>query len=184
MNQRATNSFGLWAMTALILMNVALIGLLWYEHFGKRPAQPVHIEVDRDELFARELLLDQQQTDSVKTLRDKHFQRQGVIIREISVLNRQILDELFAAVPDTLRVQALVDQIGQHQAQIERQIYEHFSQIKALCRPEQHQRLERLIHDVVRLKGQPPPPGVAGPAGNRPPPGGHPPPHGEPPKGP
>lgn len=176
MGRTADSKIGFWAILILAVLNVALVGLLWYEYSTKPPTQSDFSKAERDARFAEELGLNDQQADSVIILRGEHFRIIDSIRFEISQLSRMMTEELFAEIPDTALVRRLSDKIGQGQAELERQTYDHFSLIKQMCQPEQYEQLKRLIFDAIRQKQPPPPPGE-----HRPPPlDGRPPPPGMP----
>lgn len=152
---------GFWAILILVLVNIGTLGLLWHEHFKKPPQRPRDGKADPEEFFVRELQLDQEQADSVKVLRRVHFQQTDSIRFELTLLSRQMMEEVFAPSPDTVLVRELSEQIGREQSEFERRVYEHFDKIKQLCQPEQHEKLRRLILDALRAK-QPPPRGGQG----------------------
>ena len=172
MNMSTKFGFSFWVILVLVIMNIGLLGFLWVLHFKKPTHLPIAAKVDSEELFKRELQLDQQQFDSLKILREGHFRQRDSIQFEIMRLNRQVMEELFKNTPDTLLVQELFEQIGREQKEVGQITYDHFNEIKKICRPEQYERLKQLVFDAIELKQPPPPGGKHRPppsAANRPP---------------
>lgn len=151
MQANTQHRLGLWAIAILVVLNLCLLGLFWYEHFS-RPQQPRVNRADPEALFIAELNLDQQQIDTVRSLRKAHLERTDPIRSHIVELGTQMTEELFTPEPDTTRVRQLSEQIGKEQAEFERQVYSYFNQINQLLRADQHAKLQKLILDALRKK--------------------------------
>ena len=141
-----------WAVLALVILNLGLMGLLWFERYRQPSPPPQGGRAGAEELFGRELQLDQRQTDSVRVLRRDHFLRTDPIRAKMVHLSMGMMDQLFAPAPDTALVRQLSEQIGREQAEFERCVYEHFNDIKGLLRPDQYDKLRQLIIDGLRKK--------------------------------
>jgi hypothetical protein len=142
----------LWAVLALVVLNVCLLGLLWHEHFRQPPPPAQDARTGAEEFLGREVQLDQSQADSVRQLRRNHFLQTDSIRVEIVHLSMRMMDELFAPTPDTALVRELSEQMGRRQAEFERRVYGHFDEIKGILRPDQYDKLRQLIFDGLRRK--------------------------------
>ncbi|HVP06209.1 MAG TPA: periplasmic heavy metal sensor [Candidatus Acidoferrum sp.] len=142
---------GFWAFLVVVLLNIGLLALFWYEHFRKPPpSEDSHS--NPEQFFIQELRLDQTQADSVKALRREHFRHTDSLKMEIIDLSRRMTNELFAVSPDTALVRDLSEQIGRKQAEFERQVYAHFEAIKEVLRPDQYDKLHELLMDALQRK--------------------------------
>jgi hypothetical protein len=151
MDVSARYRLGLWAILVLVILNVGLLGLVWFEHFN-RTQQPAESRSNPEDYFIKELQLDQQQADSVRVLRREHFARTDSIKARIVELSVQMAKELFAPAPDSSRMRNLSDQIGQQQAEFERQVYAHFNDVKKLLHQDQYGKLQDLIVGALQKK--------------------------------
>ncbi len=142
---------GFWAFLVLVVLNVGLLALFWYEHF-KKPPPSADSHSNPEQFFIQELRLDRAQADSVKALRREHFRHTDSIKMEIIDLSRRMTNELFAVIPDTVLVRDLSEQIGRKQAEFERQVYAHFEAIKKVLRPDQYDKLRELLLDALKRK--------------------------------
>lgn len=139
------------AILILVILNLGLLGVFWYDRFQREsPAQDAHR--NPEEFFIGELRLDQAQADSVRALRRAHFAYTDSLKREMNRLNAQMMEELFMPSPDTSRVRQLSAQIGNLQAEFERKVYEHFSQVKRVLQPGQYPKLQLLLHDALKKR--------------------------------
>lgn len=141
------------AIVVLILLNISLLGLLWYEHLTRpKPPPPRNNHAENEVPFAEELQLDQNQVDAIRRLRQEHFDRTDPIRIAMVHLDERMMEQLFAPTPDTALVRELSEQIGSRQAEFDRQVYSHFDDIKQRLRPDQYEKLHGLIFDALRKK--------------------------------
>ena len=173
MDYGSKSRFGVWAILILVILNVTLMGILWYGHYKNQPRRPMGDVADHDGFMAQELEFDQPQAQEARRLKDRFFQRRDSLSLKISALSQRVMQELFAPNPDTLLVRAMCNEIGQLRADAEYATYQHFEDIKNICRPQQYDLLRNLVSDLIRTQ-QGPPPGEHRP----PPPDGRRPPRG------
>jgi protein CpxP len=155
----------LWGIGILVILNLVSLGLIWYQHYT-RPAPPPpppprpESREKAEALFARELRLSEDQALRFHELRARHFLATESLRLEIYPLAKSMLDELFSPSPDMAKVQALSESIGRKQAEFERIVFDHFRDLKQLCRPDQQKKLQSLIYEsleTAKLKPPPPP---------------------------
>lgn len=150
-----------WSVIILVVLNISALSGLWYYRFERRPHPPPppekggHLEA----LMARELGLTEKQVEALASLVAHHHQVTDSIRFASYLLAEKILDELFIASPDTVKMAALADDVGGRQAVFEKEVFRYFLELKALCRPDQHGRLESLLREMLTMsKRRPPPP--------------------------
>ncbi len=167
MDISAKYRFGIWGIAILIVLNMGLMSVLWYEHFDRRPARPPGDgKPNPDGFFVRELGLNKEQAESLSALREQQMRESEPIKAQIHSLRRQMTEELFAVEPDPVRMKELSEAIGDKQAEFDRAVQEHFGRVKQLCGPEQQEILKRLVLEALDRARMPPPPPGPGP-GNR-----------------
>jgi Spy/CpxP family protein refolding chaperone len=155
------------AMIVLVILNLFTLTMLWFHQLRERlfpPPPPPDTEgPGRVEHFLeRELDLTKEQVERFDELRKQHFLRSEAIMEEIHQLKREITEQLFLSSPDTGKVGRLTEEIGSRQAQLERLLFKHFTDLKSACQPEQKRKFETLIHDlmeVIEPRHAPCPPG-------------------------
>jgi len=70
----------------------------------------------------------------------------------LSVLKKMIAEELYSGHNDTLRVGESARAVGELQSRIEVLRYQHFSDLLALCTPEQKEKLKPILLEVFGRK--------------------------------
>lgn len=144
--------FLLWTIALLLVLNVASLGMLWYQKSlrsgvvpGQRPRGPGAVA----RLVERELNLSEEQKERFDQLRKKHFREASSIQGEINKAKRAILEEVTAPIPDTAKVNRLVRDIGENQSRFERFLFDHFLAIQLMLTPEQMRKFDQVLHDVT-----------------------------------
>ena len=165
-----------WIIGLLVLLNVLTLGVLWFQQFRRPPGMfpPPGKQAENSQRFLqRDLNLTEQQAQQFETLRNQYFLKSRTIMQEIHQLRKGITDELFSASPDAQKANKFAEEIGAKQAELERLLFNHFLELKAVCQPEQQKKFQALMRDLLEMMKPPEPP--------RPPEGVRP---GEPPRGP
>jgi len=141
------------AVIGLLLINLGTLGVLVMQRphhppMGDGPPQrregPKQIIIDR-------LHFDLQQQQAYSILVEEHRKR----TRELNATTRQLHDELFVLLKiqpvDTAKANSLMQQIAQNQQQTDQLNFEHFQQIKNICKPGQVVFFNELVDDLGKL---------------------------------
>lgn len=154
-------------MIVLAAMNISLLVFLWLGHRhnqtlleGKGPGLRV---------LEEELGLTEGQKVQLEALRREHFQRMEPLRRQ-SHEARTRLHSLWATGGTEVQVDSMSNKIGELQAQIERNTFRHFSEIRSICSLEQKRIFDQIIQDVLRQGERKPGDNRRGGAHGRPPP--------------
>lgn len=131
----------------LILLNIALIMRI---SFQRNLEPPRGRNQDAKGILVKELSLNSSQVKSFDSLRAIHFREIGVLQQEMRLLKDSFFNNLHdqSASPDSIAVA-----IGQVQSKIEIATYRHFAAVRNLCSPEQQQKFDNIIHDILRNMG-------------------------------
>jgi len=124
-----------------------------------------------------QLQLTDDQALQFERLRREHFQRTRPLQDQAHKLRMDLLDEIFAPEPNEARIEALTTEIGDKQTEFERQLFQHFRELKEVCNENQTAQLKRMLVDLLEATRprDPRPPADRRP-GNGPGPEGPPPP--------
>lgn len=164
------------AIALLLIANVVTLILLW-SHTKNDKGKDGQPQGQVFEYVVKELQLNHQQQDAYAQLRIEHQQGQ----RMISDSMRMVKDAFFALLKDPNVSDSLVSVNARKAADMEMQLeqltFKHFQKVRAICTPEQQQKFDKIIEDVLHRMarprgGPPPPPGRDGhgPEGMPPPP--------------
>ena len=121
-------------------------------------------------LLKDELGFDEKQVRQFLILRQEHHEQMQKLSQEIRRIKKQMFDEVLRENPQSTLSDSLLNLAQNKQAQIEKLTFQHFLNLKKLCKPEQRENLKLLMNELFRKQRQgkegPPPP----PDGLRPPP--------------
>ncbi len=158
MSMMLNGRWSLWAIITLVVLNIVLLGTVWYFHLNRSGPPPRQAPGFKpDGFFARELGLSDDQIKALETLRDEHMRHGDSLRTLIFGLNNRILDELFATSPDSILISTLTDSIGMLHAQLGLSLIEHVRELQGFCTPEQQEKLKRLIIDIFQKARMPGP---------------------------
>lgn len=129
-----------------------------------QPGQPAGPRLNPVEMVAQDLVLDAGQRKVMQALFDHYAKARRDRLQEIQQLREQTSAELRKSSVDMTKVDALIDQVSRLRAEQQKETLRTLTQLEPSLRPEQRERLQRLM--VERIVPPPPPP--------RPPAGGPP----------
>jgi protein CpxP len=176
MNNNSNKRWLAIVIALLLIANVATLILLWSNSKSGRDKQDAPPQGQVFEYVVKELQLNRQQQDAYAKLRTEHQQGQRMIADSM----RKIKDSFFALLKDPAVPDSVVAAGSRKSAEMEQQLelltFNHFQKVRAICTPEQQQKFDKIIEDVLhrmaKPRGGPPPPGRGGqgPEGMPPPP--------------
>jgi hypothetical protein len=172
-----------WLVTlvmVLVLANIGLAASIWLKKEEAKPQKGTQPKGDAREVLISSLSLSQMQVHTFDSLRKEHFDR----VRLYREGMRALKDQFFAQLsePRNAHTDTLAKMIGEVQAKIDLETFDHFSKLRSLLNKEQQQKFDETIQDVLRTMA-PKGPGPQGLPGRRmgpPPHDGPPPPDGSP----
>jgi hypothetical protein len=129
----------------LVVLNVALLGVMWRQNSCKPPAETVTRQFNRKNPFTGPLALSDSQAVSFEKLRKEHFGKVRPEIQAIELLKKQLVQEALKATPDTQKIGVLADSVGSRQATIEKELALHFHELAAICNPVQRDSLKAVL---------------------------------------
>lgn len=164
-----------FVVALLVVLNAALLTLLWLGRPANRPGLAGGREMQKDrppmeQMLRKELGFDDQQIQTYLELREKHQQQFVKLNSQLQQIKKQMFDQVFEENPDSVLSAELLDKSVQLQQQIDRITYAHLLALKDLCKADQQGQLKKLVAEVFKInRPQPGPPGKpgAGPS-NRP----------------
>jgi hypothetical protein len=150
MNLLTSKKFVTTALILLVLLNVTLLGVLWWQNMVKSESRHVTItrQINRQLSLSGPLALSESQSASFQKLRKEHFEK---VLPEIEAINGQkkiIIEESLKDQPDIKKIEALASSIGIHQATMERELAAHFHELSKICTPEQRDSLKTILEHI------------------------------------
>ncbi|RYZ22251.1 MAG: hypothetical protein EOO16_09765 [Chitinophagaceae bacterium] len=152
------------ALTALVLVNIGLVATIWVQR--KEPVVAgANMARRGPDLLPTELGFDSVQRARFEVLRDNHRSTTRAYREQLRELKEEFFDGVKRGEEPADGLLAAMTRI---QADIDRGTYRHFVQVRALCRNDQKETFDRMLHRVLAQMGAPRPPRPEGPPDGRP----------------
>lgn len=139
----------------MLTMNAITLFILFHMHLdrpehgarGNRPA----------DFIIKQLNLDDQQQKQFADLRNQHQQ----IVRSEESEDHRLHVIYFGMLktdePDKSRVDSVATLIGDQRKKLATATFDHFLQLRALCRPDQKKLFDETVDEIAKMIGGPPP---------------------------
>ena len=142
----------LWiAIIVLVLLNGSMIA--WFTFFGHRADSP-------ERLFLEQVLsFDEKQKESYRVMREEHFSKARSIREHIKLMKEAFFNAMAdnSITDDELRKKSAA--IGTEVAALDILTFKHFQEVRQMCTPEQKEKFDEIIVEVLRSMDRPGPPG-------------------------
>jgi len=146
----------------LAVLNVIAISTIWFRMPKSGPRhQPPFVMLEKG------LQMTDEQRDDYKELRKAHRQMMEETRHKAAEIRRQL--HHFANPQSDSIVRLLTDSLGRLHGNMERNTYEHFYKVRQMCTPEQQEKFDLIIPEILKRIGGPPAHGPGGRRGHRPP---------------
>lgn len=135
----------------LLVTNLITLSIYW----SKRPVDAPHTSEGGDrqrrmgQFMVDELKLDKDQETAYWKLRDTLISRQRPLMDSIRNTKKRFFDLLKEPSTDYAVLQTRADEIGALQKQLDLTTFQHFQQVRALCKPEQVLKFDTVIKEIV-----------------------------------
>ncbi|HSY61316.1 MAG TPA: Spy/CpxP family protein refolding chaperone [Cytophaga sp.] len=160
-----------WAVCILVVINVATIGAIWCSMCGRGNK----MECQRDQRFhhhggherggefkhgqhgpkgedflAKELNLTEEQKISFEALRKEHFEKMKANVDSMQALKKEMMKSLGKT---DAEINAGIQKIGALEMSIQRETFDHFNKMYALCTDAQKVLLKEKLENVMDHRG-------------------------------
>ncbi len=135
----------------LLLVNVGTISfILFFRGDGDGfPAKRGRFAVDP--FIEEELHLSETQQQQFATLRKEHFSKAEALIREKHELRKAMLGLLREDTVNEDQMHRMAAAIGMKESELAVATFEHFRSLRSLCSPDQQQKFDTIIQDVLKM---------------------------------
>jgi Spy/CpxP family protein refolding chaperone len=147
MNFFTTKRLVATAFVLLALLNVTLLGMLWWQSTNGPILRRGHH--DRHLFFSRQLALNESQTASFDQLRKEHFLKVEAEMQAVGMLKKQLIEESLQESPDTKKIETIALNIGSRQSAIEQKMALYFHELYRVCTPQQRDSLKIVLERVA-----------------------------------
>lgn len=144
-------------LTVLVVLLLALNAVTLYFVWGKRNDDKRRGGGrSYSEYISKKLNFDSQQQEQLKLLRNKHKQELDSLRKEDLALQEAKTQLLKNGVTDSLQLDSIFNLSVIHKKKFEMAFYNHFMQIRALCKPEQLKLFNETLDEMNKRRWQGP----------------------------
>ncbi len=143
--------FTIISISVLVLLNLILIGLVVGPELGKRDRDRRDGD-KRSEYLAKKLGFSAEQKQTYDSLNTSHKTETKEIQQRIDEKRREMFRLTRVEGVSIETVDSLTTEIGMLVSNMEFRTYEHISNIRALCTPEQLQELDSLVQRMIKSR--------------------------------
>lgn len=136
----------------LVLVNAGTLVYLWSEQKTAASSDPAGF-------LASELKLDSIQTQTYDNYWSEYRKNLKALHREGRLLHISYFSKLAITPIDTANILRYADSIAAYRKQVELLSFYHFSRLRQLCTPQQRQKFDLVIGEVLEKMAMPPPKG-------------------------
>lgn len=143
--------FTIISISVLVLLNLVLIGLVVGPKMGKRDRD--QRDGDRRSAYiAKKLGFTQEQKQAYDSLNSSHRAETKALQQKVDDTRRRMFRLTQEEDVSVEAVDSLTNEIGILVSDMEFRTYEHISNIRALCTPEQLQELDSLVQRMIKSR--------------------------------
>ena len=168
----------IFVIVLLVILNLGTVLMLWLNKppklmMQRMPQRPEQEKMHIQQLLKDQLGFDKTQAEQYLKLREEHHKRASLLQNEIQRIKKLMFDEVLKENPQTTLSDSLLKLSQEKTADLEQLTFQHFLDLKKLCKPDQQDKLKFLIGEFFHQNppseintDSPPPP----PPGDEPPP--------------
>ncbi|HBU23750.1 MAG TPA: hypothetical protein DEB17_07155 [Chlorobaculum sp.] len=145
------------ALVLLVILNITLMGVLWWQNYVNQRYQSVEITRFYSGTSPRggnKLALTDQQKTAFRKLRQEHFRKTMPAVQKIIEFKKEMISEAVKPDPDLQKLSAIADSLGKRQAWLEKDLALHFHELAMLCTLTQRDSLKKLLSNIYTVRYQ------------------------------
>ncbi|MBI9033334.1 MAG: periplasmic heavy metal sensor [Bacteroidales bacterium] len=131
----------------LTIINLAALGTMFYHMYLER--EPELPDSRAREIYRKELQLNPDQQMDFDLLHDQFKNQSKEVVDQIREQKFLMIQELEKEEPDTIVLNRISEDLGMLHIQLKRSTYQHFLQMKKVCKPEQRKHLNRMYRNMI-----------------------------------
>jgi Spy/CpxP family protein refolding chaperone len=150
----ASKRFVTTILIVLVILNVTLLGFLWWQNSSAPKYSYITVarHFTKPVVLKPELALTQAQQQQFTRLRQQHFRKTMPELQKIVSLKKELVNEAVRTDIDTVKIARIAEEIGMHQAMLERSLALHFHELAEVCTPAQRDSLKTMLGHLYTRK--------------------------------
>ena len=139
----------IWILAGSLIVTFSILGSLIY-HTWAKPQEPITQQGCSSSclMLFDELDLDADQQSEIENILDHYRDTSAVLVSELRQCRLSLMEELQNDDPDSLEIILLSEELGAFQARMTRMAASQYLQIRAICKPDQLQKLSNVYCDL------------------------------------
>lgn len=150
-----------WGIVILLATNLSTIGSFYYHRLTETKAEQAKLEEQttipgdqRTRFFRDELSLDDSQLDQFREINRNFNRKARGIEMNLNRLREDLINELGAQNPDSVRLNQLAGEIGENHRELKQVNSAFYLNMKKICTPEQQQKLFSIFQSMLNKDSQ------------------------------
>ncbi len=111
-------------------------------------------QAERMSFFYGELGLTQDQEEDVAGFNKDYYETAEAITLKLTDMRHEIVSEVSKENPDKEYLESVIEEFGDHHAELKRATVDFYYQLSSVCSPEQKGRLENMFRDMLDPDGE------------------------------
>ncbi len=150
MNFLKENKFAAITITLLVILNIALLSVFALPTLMHAPHEK---DFKPGSFIVDKIGFDQDQRNYYFSLQESHRERMNDLQSQINTKRKELFDLLRIEGDHTVMVDSITAEIGSLSSETEHTTYKHFASIRAICTPEQLEKLDNILNEAMRKRG-------------------------------
>jgi periplasmic protein CpxP/Spy len=137
---------------AVFVLLVNVVSLAFFL-MNQPPEKPENTRLKPSEMVSQALYFNQEQQVAYKKLHEQHRRTHDNLVKQIDDKRKALYAQ------NTNAIEAITQEIGLLHQQVEITMYQHFQEVRKICKPEQQVELDKRVVKFAHLILCPPPHG-------------------------
>ncbi len=139
-----------WIIVILVLLNLGTLGFIYMHRPGFALSSPNFNPKERMHRFMdKRLGFDSKQSDEFREIQDKHFKEMKGIRKDIMDRKHELYDRILNNELNDEDLQKLSNELAKLYVQQEMINYRHIKQVRAICTPEQAEKMKTIYGHIL-----------------------------------
>lgn len=138
-----------WCVIILVLVNVVTLASFWMRRPPVGPRRGVEGRPGGQRIMEERLGLSDEQAQQFEQIRNEHFMRTRPLQDDMHKIRMDLLDELFSSETNEAKMQMLLTELGDKLVQFEKNLYQHFQELKEACNDQQLEELRIMLRELI-----------------------------------
>ena len=147
--------FTIATISILVVLNLVLISFLTIPELKNNRSKDRYRTYDHAAYLAKKLEFTEAQTAELREVMSGHRTELNAVKKEMNAKRSELYAKLREPQDDSVSIEELTGEIGFLAGQIEQINFDYFMNVRALCSPEQLDKLDQLMRRMMKSRSSP-----------------------------